>query len=248
MSHGYPSSEFESLDDLVEQIDKATTGWDTRWYRGVKNPEYGLLPKIFRDKDLQKREEYISIEFRRRARSQLIRLNSSFEWLCALQHYGLPTRLLDWTESLTIALYFSIRPLGLDIVAPTVWVLNPFELYELTKQNGGIIPVGAHEIVAANSDFAFDFDDLKKNASDFPVPVLPDFVFERLGAQNGTFTIHGKQTKPLEFIIPKHKRGSLLKFVASKKSLPSILKTLDYVIPSSDSIFPDIEGMKDYIV
>lgn len=70
----------------------------------------------------------------------------------------------------------------------------------------------------------------------------------RVGAQNGTFTIHGKKDKPLEMILPKSKRKHLLKFVAKKNCIPDIFRTLDYVIPSSDSIFPDIEGMRDYVV
>lgn len=32
-----------------------------------------------------------------------------FEWLCLMQHYDLPTRLLDWTENILIALYFAVN-------------------------------------------------------------------------------------------------------------------------------------------
>jgi hypothetical protein len=102
----YPFQEFGSIDELCSLIAKATKGWDTRWYRGAKNPSYNLLPKLFRDPEIQKREGYISVEFRRRARPHLEGIQSPFEWLCAMQHYGFPTRLLDWSESLPMALYF----------------------------------------------------------------------------------------------------------------------------------------------
>ena len=110
----YPAIEFSSIDELCRLIWERTENWDTRWYRGLKDPSYKLLPKIFRDPETAKRESYIAVEFRRRARTYLPGLTSPFDWLCAMQHYGVPTRLLDWSESLSVALYFTVRPLGID--------------------------------------------------------------------------------------------------------------------------------------
>jgi hypothetical protein len=246
----YPATEFGSLDELCSLIHTATKGWDTKWFRGAKSPNHQLLPKLFRDEELAKREGYISVEFRRRARSQLANIDSQFDWLCAMQHYGIPTRLLDWTESLAVALYFTVRPVGLDLIAPTIWLLEPFELFALTNTSKTIIPIAKTPEVWANADIAFDEegDEAKKYHTVLPVPVAPDFIFSRLAVQNGTFTIHGSDKSPLEDLIPSDRRNILQKFVARNDRVNAIYDCIDLVMPSSDAVFPDIEGLKDYII
>jgi FRG domain len=252
VSGSYPFQEFGSIDELTSLIAKATEGWDTRWYRGTKTPSHTLLPKLFRDKSLQKREGYISVEFRRRARPHLPTIQTPFEWLCAMQHYGFPTRLLDWSESLAVALYFTIRPVDLNMVAPTIWVLNPFELHVFAGGQPGpeIIPIATNVNVISNADIAFsdDSENTEKTTSRYPLPVIPDFLFNRLATQNGAFTIHGKDDSALEETVPKDKQSMLLKFVARPDRVNAIYDCLDLIIPSSDAVFPDIEGIKDYIV
>ncbi len=248
----YPHQEFGSIDELTSLISSDTKGWDTRWYRGVKNPAYPLSPKLFRDASVAKREGYIAVEFRRRARPHLQGIGTPFEWLCALQHYGFPTRMLDWSESLAMALYFTVRPAGVDIVAPTVWVLDPFELHTFAgrKSRSPMIPIATDIEVIANADIAFgdDPDRTEKNTSRHPIPVVPDFIFSRLAAQNGAFTIHGTDALPLDQVVPESKRGMLLKYVAKRDRIRAIVDSLDLIIPSADAVFPDVEGIRDYII
>ena len=69
-------------------------------------------------------EQKIILEFKRRAHHYLSKVpekTSHLEWLSLLQHFGGPTRLLDFTRSFYIALYFAIEGAQSD---SAVWVVD----------------------------------------------------------------------------------------------------------------------------
>ena len=53
---------------------------------------------------------------------------AGISWLTLMQHYGLPTRLLDWSESPLVALYFALSSDEDAKADAAVWVLNPMKL------------------------------------------------------------------------------------------------------------------------
>jgi hypothetical protein len=84
-------------------------------WRGMSNSSYSLIPKVARDWHLgvsllTHSEESMLEQFKIRAMPHLDnRPKSDWEWLALAQHYGLPTRLLDWTKNPLIALYFACK-------------------------------------------------------------------------------------------------------------------------------------------
>lgn len=82
-------------------------------FRGVSSANYDLTPKIKRKKidDTyiyeDDRERIIFDNFKRRAFTYLPNINNDWDVLAVAQHYGLPTRLLDWTTNPLIAAWFS---------------------------------------------------------------------------------------------------------------------------------------------
>jgi len=90
---------------------------DFGWiFRGHKSTTYCLQPSIEREAqgDWASLERFMLKEFRSKARmhirsSDLPQGDKILEWLALMRHSGVPTRLLDFTFSPYIALYFALR-------------------------------------------------------------------------------------------------------------------------------------------
>lgn len=80
------------------------------WFRGSTNKDYDLVPSLGRLPYKLKNETALINAFKQNAVPFVDqRPQSHWEWLFLARHHGVPTRLLDWTESPLIGLYFN-RP------------------------------------------------------------------------------------------------------------------------------------------
>lgn len=91
-----------------------SSGGPEMLFRGVTDEAHKLVPSIGRGTsdhtggDVESLEHDILTEFKRLTVPILkIPLASEFEWLFLAQHYGLPTRLLDWSTNPLVALFFA---------------------------------------------------------------------------------------------------------------------------------------------
>lgn len=84
-----------------------TSANPTLFYRGHSDPNYFLQPSIFRTQGLRKNENKLYNDLLIECPADFESCPTHFEKLVKMQHYGLPTRLLDITRNPLVALYFA---------------------------------------------------------------------------------------------------------------------------------------------
>jgi len=116
----------KSITQLIAAIQADLPNWGRGikpWFRGESGDQLPLCPKIA--KYNANEENYLLQSFRRQAgglANSPPREGHTDMWLFKAQHYGVPTRLLDWTEGALFALYFAINRRNRN---PRIYMLNP---------------------------------------------------------------------------------------------------------------------------
>jgi hypothetical protein len=136
----YPDAKtVASIETLFTEVRSDYREWKTTsfpWFRGEPlRTETPLLPVLFRVPGRHDENRLLQ-QFRMKAPSlglgTIPPRDHTDQWLFLARHVGLPTRLLDWTEGLLIALLFAVydergEPRQ-ESEGATVWMLDPVEL------------------------------------------------------------------------------------------------------------------------
>ena len=184
-------------------------------YRGVGSKDFKLIPKVGWMGDYsEQRERNVFRLFQKRAQLyHPLHGLSDLDKLVLARHYGLPTRLLDWTTSPLAAAFFAVAE------DPDPKFNADMVIHHLRTK--------AADYTADATD-AFEIKEVKF--------VLPNFVSPRIAAQSGLFSVHPKPTEAWSdprikrHIIPAAARGFFR-------------KKLHYLGINAFRLFPDLDGL-----
>lgn len=103
------------------------------WFRGQPRSADPLVPTVFRGGQVID-EGALNWHFMLRAAHHRKDCQTSFDWLCLMRHYGMPSRLLDWTENPLVALFFACQTSILTANSPGAVPPEPGSLFMLNSR------------------------------------------------------------------------------------------------------------------
>jgi len=180
---------------------------------------------------------------------------SPWEWYFLMQHYGAPTRLLDWTEGAVLGLYFALRA-NEGKTDAAVWVLDPWWLNRHAIRSSRRIRRRQGRYYQWLLDYLPDPTDAKTKwilgylpatFSGKPLPrppaaLRPPYVDRRIAVQLSAFTIHGSRPDGLREVASRDKGARLVRIRIPKRHVKAIREELELCGVSETTVFPDLEG------
>ena len=209
----------KSVSNLLEVLGRDVPG---EWiFRGQASCRWPLLAGIYRENLAEGEvaslilEKRMFTEFKRRARAFLPNSpSSSWEWLIVAQHFGVPTRLLDWTENSLVALFFAVNK-------------------PLSMSNDGILYAYRHRALDLDIDMILDPFSIQR------IEVLrPAHLEPRVIRQQSIFTV-----EPYRREDAARAGSELLSWHIPTEHAADIKEELDRLGISEATLFPGLESL-----
>ena len=259
----YMAEIISSIDEYITVV----TQENDLWFRGVGSINYLPKPKVHWcgiDEDIEGNLTYSFI------REHLKYKNSNFDnpWYtyALMQHHGLPTRLLDWSKSPLVALYFSLTQEGETNTNRRVWMLNPYKLNDCVFSIPKVYCPSQMEKRKIYIEHSFDID--KKELIPYDIGAIPFFldsylptnlkipglpntpdhplcietlsVNGRMAAQQSVFTIHGSDTNSIDELF----QDDVIRHIDILETSSGILlEQLNRLGINEETIFCDLDSL-----
>lgn len=237
--------EVRSISELMERLDEqGLPGNSPTWFRGHRDPKWELTCSLARNGGLEK-----ELPFLRRFKQNALPLMRSrpqneWEWLLVMQHHGLPTRLLDWTESPLVALFFALGSNGASDgeVDGCLWGLSPFDLNRVAipdEPSGEVLCLGEDDYLNTYLPRSIQ----KQRQPLKPLAVIAPRNSPRIQMQQGVFTVFHRELGALD---TKENNNFLWRMVIPGDAKADLRKELTLLKMNRFTLFPELETAAIY--
>ena len=249
----------EKVKDLVfdtpynPEIDRTRSSY---FYRGLPNSSYKLLTSLSRNcKDKSKDlEQPLLDNFIKYMKIEDPTIDDSI-WKAMVigQHYGLPTRLLDWTHSVLIALHFATTEDNLDNMNDHDCVIWRIDMRDLNNN----LPENYQQYLRDKRTFVFSLDGLASIANDIKtydddmgensiVCFEPPSIDQRIANQYSFFSVIPKDISDLEKFLDQ-KTTNTVKYIIDKNLRWKIRDILDQFNINERMVYPGKAGISKWL-
>jgi len=255
------SSVFKAMQCAIKVMRKwSSDGSDPAycWFRGVCDSKHKLLPGAYRSDSPDKAyDEFTHMVCLAQEGAAYGDVGTIDDWKTyyIAQHHHLPTRLLDWSDSFAVALFFAIE--SKQPRSPCVWILNPAEINKVSVGDPRLIspennsPTHAwlprrirepYNIIQREGEFVYD--------NTFPLAIIPRKSDARMVAQQAYFTVHGRSKQALEdFVVERvtTPKRAIARIDLNVDSSGRWLDDLGLLGTRRHTIYPDLDHYVQYL-
>lgn len=261
--------------DALEQLERPEEA--SFYFRGHSSFTHQLKPSVYRDSRWIQNEDVMFKELILRCPNEFSSLASTFQTLVKMQHYGLPTRLLDLTANPLIALFFATEPADprsesgeviafriptkeikyydsdtVSVIAnisrrPCDFTVPDASLTKKEFNKSKAIRYLLHEIKQEKPYFE---PEILRTHLESVVCVKPKLENPRIIRQDGAFFLFGVEgTKGLCASVPNHYIASsgAQRILIIGKDKARIRTQLEALGISKGSVYPEIERVAEFI-
>jgi|694.fasta_scaffold41823_6 hypothetical protein len=249
--------EVHSVIEYLEQV-ASLAPYAELWFRGLASTEYGLSPGLVWRGAEEDEKSYVHRFLVSYKAMTHLRYDNPWELYALMQHHGLPTRLLDWSKSPLVALYFALTQdpdLDSDRM---VWFIQPHSFNRVVSGIETVFcPGSLMSPKIKESGVALDLDHYLPSAlitdddySDLlpekPIAIEAPLSGDRIVAQSGCFTVHGRSQHTIDHYLkendqwPPFVSSFVLKTKGKLKEFTEVLYSFGL---TEDFIFRDLDSL-----